>query len=172
MKTTFYFVLLIGLSVLASSCQDDDETPAPSTNDISITFPATWEVINNESGVIRVIGRSPLDGNSDIFSENVVITEEPAAGTSLETYYEASLVGLRSFNGFEALEEEDVVIDGVNTKRITFLATFNNLDLKYLTYILVHKDIGYTITCTALEDDFDAFKSTFEGIANTFKVPE
>jgi hypothetical protein len=161
-------LLFLGIVVLSISCGKDDETTLE--GEVEMTFPSDWKVTQNYSDFVVLLGISPKEDANDDFLENVNVVKEKAKGYSLESYHEASLRNLKLFTNYQLVSTEDTTINGFDTKKTIFTATLNDNELKFMDYIFHEENFGYVITCTALENTFEANKATFESIVSTFKI--
>lgn len=137
---------------------------------ISVINNEGWEIKENQED-IPVFFMSPLDGESDLFQENINMVNESAPGYTLDQYYDANLRGIDLYlQGFKVLEEPIMIkIDGHDFKKMVYEHTSSGLKVKVLVYFAVKGGKGYVINCTALEDSFDEFKPQFEKLAESFK---
>lgn len=140
-----------------------------SAEGFSIEFPADWETRPKYSGTV-VISLSPVSGPSDRFRENVnVVTEPLPTPMDIETYYQANLKGMEgALKNFKILGKKTVSISGKPAIQVVTTHEMGQITAKALAYFMTHNNKGYVITCTATPDSFDATKSQFEQISNTF----
>ena len=162
-------VILSSMILLLPSCEKD-KNDNQSGAVVDLTFPADWEVINNFSDLIVLVGKSPAEGPNDDFLENINVSRESAEGLTLESYYVANLNAIETLYNYGFVFSTDTIINGLNSKKLIFTATINNIDLEFMDFMFYVDGYGYVVTCTAREDTFGEYKSVFEQIAGTFTI--
>ncbi len=149
-----------------------EKDPARYYNDdlsISVKNNDGWEIKENYEN-IPVFFMSPLDGDADMFQENINMVNESAPGYSLSQYYDANLKNINLYlQGFEVVEEPvNLEINGETFKKMAYKHSSQGIDLKVLVYFAVKGGKGYVINCTALTSTFEDFRPQFEALANSF----
>lgn len=162
-------MLLCSVIILFPSCEKD-KNDNQSKGGVDMTFPADWEVIKNYSDLILLVGKSPAEGPNDNFLENINVSREKAEGLTLESYYDANINAIETLYNYAFINSSDTIINGLNSKKLIFTATINNINLEFMDFMFYEDSYGYVVTCTAREDTFNDYKSVFEQIAGTFTI--
>ena len=175
-RKRFIALAVLGLAFLAASragCSGN--SPEPGRNykkqdGFSIRFPAEWEQKENVMGSV-VMALSPAEGEADAFRENVnVMVEALPSKMDLEKYLELSMANLKKLlSAGQEPEVSDTTLGGEKAKRVVCQMTMGQINVKSTVYVAVKGTRGYSLTCSATPDSFDAYKARFEEIAGTFR---
>src|SRR5262249_28268394 len=108
--------LLVLMWAASSGPAAAQQSPMQSVTDpkgrFTIQFPAGWQVLKPENGVIAVLGVAPAQGQPHRASVNVVVEDLPRAMSS-ETYAGISEGLLRRvFHGYTIVQQGSVTIAG------------------------------------------------------------
>ncbi len=138
----------------------------------SISAPEGWMQKDTiMSGLKLTMIKSPIDGKDDMFRENVTVTTEDAKGFDLKDYTEANRKTMSSqMTGVEFLTKGETTIGSLPAKWFLYKFDYSGYMLKNTVYFMVKNDIGYVITCTALESNFEKFQTGFKTCVNSFTV--
>ncbi|MHC4660713.1 MAG: DcrB-related protein [Planctomycetota bacterium] len=159
------------VSVL-SGCTGEPGRHYNSKNGFSIELPGAWETQEGGGMMgIAVISKSPQEGSSDMFQENVnVVVEAVPKGITASEYFEQSSAQYaKMLTNFSVDENTAATIDGTEVKRLVFSHQMGEMKFKVLSYILTKGAKAYVITCTASPATFDSYKGTFEKVSQSFR---
>jgi hypothetical protein len=156
------------------SCSKKEE-PAWFVTDaagFAIRYPEEWGVYSDPLNWVPVVeGESPLEDESDDFSEYVAVdVEQLSSKMDTEDYFAVycnTLAGENSY--FEELESGEVEIGGKEWKFILYEKEMPEAYWQILAYITVNNSKGYVINCAAVREQFELHRETMEAIAHTFR---
>jgi hypothetical protein len=139
----------------------------------SIVFPKNWEMKEKFMG-LDVFALSPLEGDKDLFRENVnIITEDLTKPMSLDDYYSMGLVNLKTLlTDFKEVESGNIDVNGIPMKWIVYDHRMGEVKARVLQFIAVKDRRAYVVTFSAMPDDFAKYRPAFEQIAKTYKFNE
>jgi hypothetical protein len=134
-----------------------------------IDFPEDWPSQEDFMGLI-VMANSPLESDTDAFSENInVVMEELPSTMSTEKYLEANIKNMEMLmTDFVNIEVTDQKLGGVPTKRMEYSAKMGLINLHNYAYLFVSGKKGYVITGSATPESIDTYREDFDAIAETF----
>jgi hypothetical protein len=165
MKNITITILLFLLAFVNTKAQEKKFSSA--THHFSINYPSTWNQIKKaDYPVIEFGASSPLENDSDAFSENVnlVIDSTIIGDMPLTNYGAAAVKELKLYTKkFKLVEQgDDSASNGYEAKTIIYKHTASEIyKLKALTYIYKHNNRFYVFTCTAIDDSFEKYKPAF-----------
>jgi len=136
----------------------------------SIQFPEQWEVMKGIMGT-DVIALAPTVDPEDLFRENAnVIFARLDLPISREEYYSYNMLTLTQLLvDFDLEESHDIIVDGVEAKKIIFTHTMGVVNAKVMQYLILDENRAFVMTFTADPLDFEMFRPKFEEIANSFE---
>jgi len=163
--------LLIGLPLLIVGCSDSGTDPVDPALRPALDFPEDWTE-QQPGGIILLLATSPMEGGADPFRENVnVVVEQYAAGRDFDQYVAGSLLSLSTaLSGYSTIESDGAELAGRSARRIVYTGRLDNITLYNLIYIVDGGDRAWTITCSATPESFDRWVTTFDQIAETFRL--
>lgn len=137
---------------------------------ISVISPKGWEVKENYQN-IPVFFMSPIEGENDLFQENINMVSEVAPGYSLQEYYEANITGINQYlTDFKIIKEPvNVTINDHKFKKMVYQHSSQGYTFKVLIFFAINNGKGYVINCTASTDSFDKYYYDFNSFMETFK---
>ncbi len=135
----------------------------------SISFPIDWEKLEGFMGNV-VIGRSPLEGPTDRFRENVsVAVDNLSPGVTLEQNFQAGITQLTTLTDYKEYERGQATIDNTEARWLVYSNRKGQVTVKVLVYSLVKGNRGYAISCNAAPEAFNRYRGQFEEIAKSFQ---
>ncbi len=136
----------------------------------SISFPIDWEKLEGFMGNV-VIGRSPLEGPTDRFRENVGVTVgDLSRRVTLEQEFQEGITLLAAtFTDFKEYERGQLTIDNTEAKWLVYSRRNEQITVKVLMYCFIKGNRGYVIGGTTAPKAFDRYRGQFEEIAKSFK---
>jgi len=143
------------------SCSKKDEEEGWFLTDaagFAIRYPEEWGVYSDPLNWVPVVeGESPLENESDYFSEYVAVdVEQLTPGMDVEDYFDVYGDKLQSENTcFEVLESGETEIGGKKWKFILYEKEMPEAYWRILAYLTVNDGNGYVINCAAVNDQFD-----------------
>lgn len=140
----------------------------PETTDgsgASLRGPEGWEF--DDSGQFGpdfvFFNPEPDEMDGQPFAANVNVVNEPAQGLDTEGYAAAGAAALpQVLTGYTSVEERDVEVAGKPARIIGGTFEQGEVELRNLQLITVADDTGYTVTATALAQDWDEYAELFE----------
>ncbi|MFA5054982.1 MAG: PsbP-related protein [Dehalococcoidia bacterium] len=134
----------------------------------SITLPEGWE--ETPAGLVEegtaYYSISACSGSGAM----VIVAEMDASGLSLQTFYEASKIGLEAFGDYDILSEEEITIDGMPAKQMIYTVVIGGATSQMLQCVLVKGDTGWLITFSCEPECWDTMESTFNAMLNSFEL--
>lgn len=182
------FVLAAGACL--SACQQNSKKPSDNldkevkdlvkkspglnagTGTYSIQATEGWTKTDTSLGGLQAtLLKSELEGNSDIFMENINVVTEKATGYDLDKYYEANLSTLSTqMPGYTKISSGNVIINGQEARRLAYSHNYTGTATEVETYFFVKDGIGYVITCSAQQGKLTKWKPEFDKVVNTFSI--
>jgi hypothetical protein len=167
-------LFVAGIVMITAACKKD----VGPTLDFNITVPSDWKYYILSSDDVVYYAQSPQKTTTDSVSEDLVITKNKAANTTLNVYYTAYMTNLVKDTTYHPVSSIDTTIDGVDAIKLTHLQTIyavntSNGDTVHLyaklqKYLMVHNNYGYVVSFNALATTFDEYKKTFDEIIASF----
>jgi hypothetical protein len=124
---------------------------------LRVSYPQDWVPQERFMGTV-VAFFSPLDGRSDVFSENVnLVTDRLDRPVTVEQYTNASLRPLAQvIAGFELIEEGEGTLAGRRARYIRFTGRQGGLDLSWLQLLAVEGERALVLSYTGA-DQYEDF---------------
>lgn len=167
-KTLIAACFAVSATIILSSCSatgnasEGYELAGGKNVDYTFEYPSAWNK-SRDDGMIAV--------KSEQSGANISVTAyRPVEDyESCEDYFEAYKANFEKTLGSYAEESvEDVIIDGIYAKKITYTATVMDSEFKFASIVCIRNKIVYTITYTAVPDEFDAHLPTLTHVIQTF----
>lgn len=152
------------------SAPDNWQTYKDSLNRYTIEYPATWNKQYYQNAVAFL---SPLDGEMDLFAENVnvILQDLSQQPMTLKDYTELSESQYKTTYGDSAIVlVQDTVFDGQPAKKGIFIMADPKQPLKILQYWFIKKNVAYLLTYTAEPAQFNRFIPTVMKVIDSFKL--
>ena len=100
-----------------------------------------------------------------VFTPNVQVHQEPLPDRPLDEFFRSQRSELSSLDGFRLLEHGDRMLGGQKALHHSYswdLPGQPGLRVRQLQVVTQHGATLYTVTCSALEQDWDGFDAAFE----------
>lgn len=138
------------------------------TTGFSVEYPATWTAQENVYGAQVMFFSPQLSG--DKFRENVgIVSETLPSDLAVADYYTSIKNQLTSIvQGYQELSNEDITLAGVAAKKIVYVGTQSNYELKWMQVLLIKDKTAYVISYTASAGTFDEFSKEADAIVKSF----
>jgi hypothetical protein len=175
MTVWFWAIILAGCSRRPEEIPEIKPPPPPErsykhpTHGFVVPIPDGWDV-NDTGQSAAVVLVSPKAGPADPFRENFIVQVGPnAEGYTAQQYFEESLVQRRMVSDFQLVTTS--LEDFAGHEAVGAIATMSleGLQVKVLSYTIVHGKSVYTLTAVATPESFDEFKGIFRGLALGFR---
>ena len=142
------------------------------TEPYSITTPQGWEKKDTVSEGTRLITlRSPKETAGDDFRENITIVSEEARNYDVKSYTAANRSTMAAqLPGVNFISDEEITIGDVPAEALVYTFMYKTYNLKNTAYFIVKNNVGYVLTCTAVNTKFDKFQPQFKAAVNSFVV--
>jgi len=180
------FVLLSALiMVVASSCKKDDTGDGL---DFEITIPTDWNYQIYGDPTILYWAWSPqrtaddAAGIRDAINEDMLVTKQSYANSSLDGFYSALVVALMEFPSFIEISATDTTINSEPAIKMIHLQTIKipivsttitsdsaDLDIQPIKYLFYRNGYGYVVDCGTTPYTHSHYKPIFDDIMSTFK---
>jgi hypothetical protein len=165
-------VVIAGLA-LSSVALAADATFTNASAGFSLNYPSTWENVPNIKGTIMVY-REP---RSKTFSStvNVIVVKvkgiKTLAAKDLPKITKAALdKKLKTITNYKEVKHEETTLGGQPAAAYIYTGDIGkSTGLKWYQLQTIYNEKGYTLTFTASADKFDAAKSVFDAMKNSFK---
>ena len=169
---------VIGLLFLAGCGDDEGEGGSVSAPSFDAVLPSGWTEgddsdVDNATELATQGAATALDisadelnleaeavwfgSEADDFRTNInVLAEEIPPGLDEDKYVEVALGAVTALPGIEDLEDLDPTqVDGEDAESIEYAAAPTGQDLRFRAVALVHNGLGFNITVSASESEFD-----------------
>jgi hypothetical protein len=176
-RITKLFIAVICIVFLLSGYQSCSKKEEPGwfvtkAAGFAIKYPEDWGVYSDPMNWVPVVeGESPLESESDDFSEYVAVdVEELSSKIDTEDYfdqYRNVLAGESTY--FEEHERGEVEIGGKMWKYILYDKEMPEAYWRILAYVTVNNGKGYVINCAAENQQFERSQDAMKAIAHTFR---
>ena len=89
---------------------------------------------------------------------------------SIDEYWRNECLPLfeKTFSSMEMLNDEHLIIDGVDARRYNYTATLAGMEFQYSQIFIIRGDNLYTLTYTATPEKFDRYIRLLDTVAETF----
>lgn len=141
----------------------------------SVKYPDNWELEIQEGG--RVFFKSPLESESDLFSENINIGFQQNQGDTkisdlAKSYKEISDAIGQSFDDYKFISQKTFKLNNENIFELVYEGKLknNNTDILHFTqWFFIQKGILFTMTSTEIAADAKWHKISLE-ILNSIEL--
>ncbi|MBE6549123.1 MAG: DUF1795 domain-containing protein [Ruminococcaceae bacterium] len=162
------FVILNESPVIKNDEVIDKNTPAGMkiASDKNAAYrlyvPTSWTC---EAENLRSEARVASDGS------NVTVTlYEPSVSMSIEDYFDRCAEDYqKGLRGYTLIEANDRTVSGKSAKSYTYSAEYGNAKYRIMQTVFSDGKIMYSITYTALDENFDTHMTDVELILNSFR---
>jgi hypothetical protein len=164
-------VIFIGALALtaAAGCGKKPITFTSRHHGYTMKFPSDWKIHERDGGT-SVTAVSPEEDWGDNFRENITVFVETLDGPiSTEEYLEASAAKLKIYLMDYRIHDRGIIRNnGTALYWLTGEHRPGSDAIKFQVYYLVKNKKGYSISCSALPETFDAYKGLFKDTALSF----
>ena len=171
-------LILAGCSKGAEDIPSIPAAPLPErtyknpTHGFVIPIPDGWEIKdtgNKEPIVVTLI--SPRKDPGDRFRETFSVQLQPnKSGLTAQQYFDESLAEREMVKDFELLSTAHEMIGKDEALGAIARMDPGGLQVKVLSYTIVHGKNVYTLTAVATPESFDEYKGLFRGLALAFQA--
>jgi hypothetical protein len=170
-------VLVIFLAcsvVLASGCVSDNKSNTTKTyaqNNISFTYPGSWEIVNATSPNAVVALADPNSVQNGTPTTLVVIQKpDVPAGSDINTVYTSNYATFFNNTNYQRISDGNITVNGVNARENIYETNTTVNPIQYSAVWLNESGNIYVILSAAQVTDFENQTSNFNLILNSFKV--
>lgn len=139
----------------------------------SMKYPVDWEVMDGADGV-AVSFYSPLDGEMDLFRENVnlVIRDFHLDPKSLQEYADTAILQLQVVfpGGIHLLENKPALFGFKRGQRVIYTTEGSGPDLKIMHVFFRGDGVSYQLTYAATESQFNRYRPMADRIFKSFQM--
>lgn len=170
-------VLVIFLAcsvVLASGCVSDNKSNTTKTyaqNNISFTYPGSWEIVNATSpnAVVAVADPNSVQNGTPT---TLVVIQKPdvPAGSDINTVYTSNYATFFNNTNYQRISDGNITVNGVNARENIYETNTTVTPIQYSAVWLNESGSIYVILSAAQVTDFENQTSNFNLILNSFKV--
>lgn len=169
------FKFVCGLLLFSNFCFAQKDKLEFSAPQFTIQYPTDWRVDTSGLMGTELLLFSPLEGESDLFSENVNVLIQDLSGLNidLEQYKQITDSQLDVYANKGGVLESVIVQTGASKSYIVhYTMRQGELNLKILSICFIKNEKAYLATFTAEVDKYEQFKELGEGILRTFALTQ
>ncbi|NOY48320.1 MAG: hypothetical protein GXO84_09040 [Chlorobi bacterium] len=166
MKKIMFVAILISIISCSSFSWD---TYTDKANSFSIQYPNNWTKEIRGSSIVFL---SPLNGQGDLFKENVnvMLQDLSQQELSLEDYTEITRKSVITNLGKQSIVSlKDVTLKEVAAKEFIYKMNLNGNNLKIKQYWFIQNKKAYLFTYTAEPSKFNDYEAVASKIVESFK---
>ena len=169
-------VILLACSVVfASGCVSDNKqsntTKIYAQNNISFTYPGSWEIVNATSpnAVAAVADPNSVQNGTPT---TLVVIQKPdvAAGSDIDTVYTSNYANFFNNTNYQRISEGNITVNGASARENIYETNTTVNPIQYSAVWLNESGSIYVILSAAQVTDFENQTSNFNLIINSFKV--
>lgn len=179
----------LALSILLISCKDKaksdkekfiDDLKEEVKSDIQskngepfeITPPEGWtKGVEYSQGQKITFLYSPIEGDGDMFRENLNVLSERVGRTTMKDYLDLNISNMEtSLTSFSYDKISDLSINGMDFKSMLYSHSYDGVDIDAKVFLTIQDGVAYIITCSARGGDFDRWNDEFDEAVRSFKV--
>lgn len=137
----------------------------------SIQYPPAWELSQEGQMGSSLILMSPLEGDKDLFKENVNLVIEDLRGQKVSLVQYADAAGKqiqRMMTNSNILESKEISGSGDDHYKMIYTADQGTYSLKFEQHYRVKNGKAYVLTFTCEKNQPSAFQQDGENILNSF----
>jgi hypothetical protein len=134
----------------------------------SLEYPSDWQKDESLSFT------TPQGGTSDRSPEviNVVTEVLPSSNFSLDSYTDAAMSQVESFENFQLLNSSSTTLGGLPAHMIVYTFTDDLTPLQNLQTWTVKDGVAYIITYGGVPEEFDSSLSALQSIMDSFRLAQ
>ena len=167
------FALILMIFSATAHAQDGWKTFTHPIHKYSISYPADW-IERDKTDYMGFL--SPPEDSTDKLSENVNVVVEDYSQKiimTLDTLVRQNKAAVKKMMGPESkLEESRITLLGEPTSMFDNQWTNNGYHMHLRQFYLIHNNVAYIFTFTALDMTFYKYEETAMKIINSFKFPQ
>ena len=173
MKLTLFLICIIGATCCYSQGDATNQMVDFAKDKYKLQYPRSWRLDTSTKLGPELFVFSPLENESDKFSENVNVSIQNLGGQNID---------LAQYKQITDKQVEDLATDGkvfessiVKTNKgecfsITYAMTQGKFRLKITSVCFISNDKAYLATFSAELDKYDNYKKVGEQILSSFTV--
>jgi PsbP. len=144
-----------------------------SKDNYSIQYPKSWRLDTSKLYGTSFILFSPLENDSDKFSENITLMIQSLAGQNigLEEYKQISEVQTKNLLKDGTIAESSIIKTGDNSYfKMVYTMTRGKQKLKDIGICYIKNDEAYLLTFSCESDKFEVYKNVADNIFKSFSL--
>jgi hypothetical protein len=172
-----YIVIVIFIAcsvILSSGCVSNSKltntTKTYTQNNISFSYPGSWEIVNATSpnAVVAVADPNSIQNGTPT---TLVVIQKPDVpnGSDINTVYSSNYANFFNNTNYQRISEGNITVNGV-TARENIYETNSTDPIQYSAVWLNESGSIYVILSAAKASDFVSEQPKFNLILNSFKV--
>jgi hypothetical protein len=136
----------------------------------SIEYPSNW-VKKDVPKLDLVLFAPPKNEASRSHASMNIVSETVGAGVTLDQFYNESLANLRTQLKDVNIENSGTRdLNGIPTKWVLYTHVMQDIKFRVLQFFIVAEENIYLMTFSAVDEDFENYRSEFDKIASTFRL--
>ena len=146
-----------------------------STDVFWMNYPEDWELEAKEEDGLKFSIFTPLDGETDMFRENMNMTTEalPNSSITLSYYIESAMEMIeQSIPELKVLENKTVKGKYGDYQKVVYSGNYGGMNLHWKQFVQIKGSTAYVTSFTALSETFDKFDAISEKTMSSFIVKE
>lgn len=157
---------------LTFTVKAQNEKKVYETDIFSIKYPVEWELTTETDNQALFYIKSPLDSDTDEFSENINLITQNLEGMkiSLDFYVKENIKGIATIPNGKVLSNKREKRGNEEYHILVFKGRMNNLDLKIQQVYAIKNEVAYILTFTTTEEKYEQFEEIGTEILNSFKL--
>jgi hypothetical protein len=158
-------VSMSGNQTMSSSAASSSPYYNPNLG-FSLEYPSDWQKVETLSFT------SPQGGMGNRAPEviNVITEVLPSSNFSLDSYTEAAVSQVESFDNFQLLNSSSTTIGGLPAHMIVYTFTDGQTPLQNLQAWTVKDGIAYIITYGGVPEEFDSSLPSIQSVLDSFRL--
>jgi hypothetical protein len=168
-------MVLLCSVVFISGCVSDNknsnETQTYSQNNISFTYPGTWEIATATASDSIVAVGDPSTVQSGSPTTLVLIQKANATkGSNITSVYDSNYANFFNNTGYQRVSEGNITVNGATALENIYKTNSTGNQRQYRAVWLYENNTIYVILCIANTNDFQNQQTNFNLIINSFKA--
>ena len=167
-------IFLVCSAVFASGCVSNNKqtntTKTYAQNNISFTYPGSWEIVNATSpnAVVAVADPNSIQNGTPT---TLVVIQKPdvPANSDINTIYTSNYAALFNNTNYQRISDGNITVNGVSALQNVYETNTTVNPTQYSAVWLNESGSIYVILSAAQASDFDNQTSNFNLILNSFK---
>lgn len=167
------FKLICCLLLLSNFCFAQKDKLEFSAPQFTVQYPTDWRVDTSRLMGTELLLFSPLEGEGDLFAENVNVLIQDLSGQNidLEKYKQITDAQLAVYANEGGVLESVIVKTGSSKCYIVhYTMSQGGLNLKILSTCIIKNEKAFLVTFSAEVDKYEQFKELGEGILSSFAL--